>query len=185
VTARSIIFQIKGDVAEAKDALLGMKVLQAFYANKSQGPEDAYAVGDKVMLATLHRRREYKAGDKSHVAKFFPRWDGPFTVTEVFPDTSSYALRLPNSPDACPSFHASLLKRHIENDATLFPSREHERPGPVLTKNGMEEYHIEKIVDERNRGRGYQYLVRWAGYPESDDLWLPRGLRSVECLAVS
>jgi hypothetical protein len=55
VTARSIISQIEGDVAEAKDALLGAKVLQAFYANKSRGPEDAYAVGDKVMLvrATL------------------------------------------------------------------------------------------------------------------------------------
>jgi hypothetical protein len=54
VTAHSIISQIEGDVAEAKDALLGAKVLQAFYANKSQGPEDAYAVGNKVMLATLH-----------------------------------------------------------------------------------------------------------------------------------
>jgi hypothetical protein len=72
VTAHSIISQIEGDVAEANNALLGAKVLQAFYANKSQGAEDAYAVGDKVMLAMLHRCREYKAGDKSHIAKFFP-----------------------------------------------------------------------------------------------------------------
>jgi hypothetical protein len=33
--ARSIVIQIENDVAEAKDALLGAKVMQAFFANKS------------------------------------------------------------------------------------------------------------------------------------------------------
>jgi hypothetical protein len=47
----------------------------------------------------------------------------------------------------------------------------------------MEEYHIEKIVDERKRGCGYQYLVRWAGYPEGDDLWLPQR-ELVDCEAL-
>lgn len=124
--AREIILQIEADITDAKDALLGVKILQAFYMNKSRGCEDSYTVGDKVMLATLHRCREYKAGDKSRVTKFFPRWDGPYTVTKAFPEMSSYTLHLPNSPDTFPSFHASLLKRHIENDATLFPSCEHE-----------------------------------------------------------
>jgi hypothetical protein len=108
----------------------------------------AYLVGDKVMLVTLHRRREFKAGDKNRVAKFFPRWDGPFTVTKSFSETSSYTLNLPNSPNAFPTFHASLLKRFNENDAMLFPSHELERPGPILTENRLEEYHIERIVDE-------------------------------------
>ena len=70
--ARSVISQLETDVANAKDAFLGAKVLQAFYANRYQGREDAYAGGDKVMLATLHRCQEYKAGNKSRVAKFFP-----------------------------------------------------------------------------------------------------------------
>jgi hypothetical protein len=172
--ARSTIAQIESDVAEAKDALLGAKILQAFFANKSRGREDPYLVGDRVMLATLHRRREYKAGDRSRVAKFFPRWDGPFSVTAAFPETSSYSLHLPNSPNVFPTFHASLLKRFIENDPLLFPSRELGRPGPVMTEDGLEEYRIEKIVDERKRGRGYQYLVRWSGYSENDDLWVPQ-----------
>jgi hypothetical protein len=174
IMACAIVSEIKANVANAKDALLGSKILQAFYANKSQGPEDAYSVGDRVMLTTLHRRREYKAGNMSHVAKFFPRWDGPYTVVKAFPETSSYTLHLPNSPNTFPTFHVSLMKRHIENDATLFPSQERERPGPVLTKNGMDKYQIEKIIDERKRGWGYQYLVHWAGYAECDDLWLPQ-----------
>jgi hypothetical protein len=183
ITARGIISQIEADVADVKDTLLGVKILQAFYSNKSRGREEAYSVGDKVMLATLHRWREFKAGDSSRVAKFFPRWDGPYTVTRAFPKDSSYTLHLPNSPDTFPTYHASLLKRHIENDATLFPSREQERPGPVLTEVGMEEYQIEKIIDERRRGRGYQYLVRWAGYAECDDLWLPQR-ELVDCEAL-
>jgi hypothetical protein len=53
-TAHSIISQIENNVAEAKDALLGVKVMQAFFANKSHAPEEHYNVGDWVMLATLH-----------------------------------------------------------------------------------------------------------------------------------
>jgi transposase InsO family protein len=78
ILARSVISQLEIDSSEAKDNLLASKVSQAFHANKGRGAEDTYAVGDKVMLSTLHRRKEYKAGNKNRVAKFFPRWDGPF-----------------------------------------------------------------------------------------------------------
>jgi hypothetical protein len=122
--ARSIISQIEADIAEAKDALIGTKVMQAFFTNKNRGCEEAYCVNDRVMLATLHHHREFKSADKSRVAKFFPRWDGPFTVTRSFPETSSYSLDLPNLPNMFPTYHASLLKRHNKNNASLFPSHE-------------------------------------------------------------
>jgi hypothetical protein len=157
--ACSMIAQIKSDVKEAKDTLLGAKILQAFFANKTRGHEDPYLVGDCMMLATLHRHHEYKAGDRSRVAKIFPCWDGPFLVTKAFPETSSYSLHLPNSPNMFPTFHASLLKRFIPNDASLFPSCELGRPGPIMMEDGLDEYHIEKIIDKRKRGHGYQYLV--------------------------
>ncbi|KAH9830014.1 uncharacterized protein C8Q71DRAFT_671582, partial [Rhodofomes roseus] len=54
-----------------------------------------------------------------------------------------------------------------------FPSREHARPGPVVTTNGEEEFEVEAITDRRRRGRGWQYFVTWRGYPESAGSWLP------------
>ncbi|KAG1846005.1 hypothetical protein C8R48DRAFT_554648, partial [Suillus tomentosus] len=60
------------------------------------------------------------------------------------------------------------------NDASLFPNREQQRPGAVVTAEGNVECFIEKIVDERRRGRGTQYLVRWQGEGPEADEWLPR-----------
>ena len=37
------------------------------------------------------------------------------------------------------------------------------------------EYEVEKIVDHKRRGRGFQYRVRWRGYPQSFDTWLSEG----------
>jgi hypothetical protein len=47
------------DSGKAKDNLLQVKVIQAWHANKSRGPEETFAVGDRVMLYTLHRQKEY------------------------------------------------------------------------------------------------------------------------------
>jgi hypothetical protein len=48
--ACSIIVQLENDVAEAKDALLGAKIMQAFFANKAHNPEEVYHIGGCVML---------------------------------------------------------------------------------------------------------------------------------------
>ncbi len=60
----------------------------------------------------------------------------------------------------------------MANDPTLFPLREHIPPGPVVTNDGIEEFFIERIIDQHHRGRGYQYLVRWCGYRPEEDQWL-------------
>ena len=48
------------------------------------------------------------------------------------------------------------------------------RPEPVLTPDGWLEHHINRILEERQVGRGQQYLVCWAGFGAEDDEWLPR-----------
>jgi len=121
-------------------------------------------------------------GEKRAV-KFFPRWDGPYTITATHPETSSYTINLPPGRNDFPTYYASELKLHVPNYATLFPSHEHARPGPVLTPNGMREHEIDRILNSRPRGHSYQFLVRWKGYGHEDDEWLVgRLLKDCEAL---
>jgi len=151
------------------------KVLQADQANRYRGQEEVYKIGDKVMLSTANRRREYAPPGSGRVTKFLPRHDGPYEITAAYPQTSTYKLWIPDTaPNTCLTFHASQLKRYIPNKVDLFPDRELERPGPVTIPGGEKEHVIDRIVDERKRGKGYQYLVRWKGYGEEDKEWLPR-----------
>ncbi len=47
------------------------------------------------------------------------------------------------------------------------------RPPPDLI-NGEEEYEVERIINscQFGRGRHVQYLVKWKGYPDSDNQWI-------------
>ncbi|KJA24720.1 hypothetical protein HYPSUDRAFT_114713, partial [Hypholoma sublateritium FD-334 SS-4] len=77
--------------------------------------------------------------------KFMPRYDGPFEVIDIFPHASTVTLNIPNS-NIFPTFHTSLLKRFVANDAAKFPSRTCESPGTVIV-DGFEEFFVDKIVD--------------------------------------
>lgn len=185
MSARDIIDRIALDVKAAQDSLLAAKARQAYHANQGRGDEIPYSVGDQVMLSTANRRRAYKRQGAKRVAKFMPRFDGPYIVERAHPEKSEYTLRLPNSSRAFPGLHASQLKPFVANDCEQFPGREFTMPGPILTEDGKEENLIDKIVDKRRRGRGVQYLVRWVGYGKDHDEWLPgRQLKDCEALDV-
>jgi hypothetical protein len=49
------------------------------------------------------------------------------------------------------------------------------RPTPELI-DGEEEYTVEKILDSRHFGRRrcLQYLVKWEGYPDADNMWVDK-----------
>ncbi len=172
INAARVIDKLLDDTASAKDNLIQANVAQASYANRSRKSDFEIGVGDRVMLSTFHRRRDYKNGDKNRMAKFMPRYDGPYTVTHSNPSLSLYTLDIPNSPAKFNTFHISELRAFVPNNSSLFPSHEHPRPGPVLTEDGLKEHLIDHIVDERRQGRGFQYLVRWVGYGPEDDNWL-------------
>jgi hypothetical protein len=38
--------------------------------------------------------------------------------------------------------------------------------------DGMEEFLVEEIINSQRRGRGWQFLVRWAGCGAEEDWWL-------------
>jgi hypothetical protein len=80
------------------------------------------------------------------------------------------SLDMPNSPELFPSAQTSLISPHHLNDTALFSGRVHTDRGTFMTDYGE----VDCIVDERKRGRGYQYLVHWVGEGRANDLWLPR-----------
>jgi hypothetical protein len=71
-----------------------------------------------------------------------------------------------------PVFHNSLLKPYHE---TPQHGPNHERPTPEIVNSEEGHYEIESILmarPTRNR-KSTQYLVKWKGYPESENSWLP------------
>ena len=151
-----LLKRLDTDFLETQNNLRLAKIEQALQVNKHCGPERIYKVGDQVLLFTLHRRREYMIRSDNRVAKSMVRYDGPYLVVEAQPDCSVYTLGLPASTRIHPTFHASLLKLFIPNDATLFPSRDPACPAPVVTENGQEEWLVERLLDRRWCGRGWQ-----------------------------
>jgi hypothetical protein len=109
LAACALIERLQLDVAEAKDNLLAAKTAQAKFANRHRADEDIFHANNRVMLSTEHRRQEYIQAKSGRVAKFMPRFDGPFNVTNANPSKSAYTLDLPNEPNRFPTFHSSLL----------------------------------------------------------------------------
>lgn len=101
-----------------------------------------------MVLSTLHRCCKYKAKDEKWVAKFMPRYDGPYLVMDASPEMSMVMVELLNNTCMFPMFHSSQALPFVENDKELFPGWEHNQPAPVIINN-KEEYFIDQILDEQ------------------------------------
>ena len=123
-----------------------------------------YKVGDQVWLEATHLKLRHQK------TKLAPKRHGPFRVIkEISP--VAYKIQLPVSWGIHDVFHASLLSPYQE---TAAHGPNFSRPPPDLI-NGEEEYEVERIVNHQRHGRArqLQYLIKWKGYPESDNTWEP------------
>jgi hypothetical protein len=47
-------------------------------------------------------------------------------------------------------------------------------PPPPIIIDGQEEYEVERIIAKRRFQDQVQYLVKWAGYPIEEAMWLTK-----------
>ena len=84
----------------------------------------------------------------------------------------NYCLDLPTQWSIHPVFHIDLLTLYRE---TIMHGANYQHPPPDLVDNAKE-YEVEKILDSWlfGRRRRLQYLVKWKGYPDSDNMWVDK-----------
>ena len=119
--------------------------------------------GEKVWLDSKNLKLNYEN------KKIAPRREGPFKITEVL-GPLTYRLELPKTWKIHPIFHATLLSPYRENSVhgPNFPE-----PSPDLIDQ-EEEYEVEAILNHRQYRGKRQYLIKWKGYPSSENTWEPQ-----------
>ena len=122
-----------------------------------------YQEGDLVWLEGCNLRTSQPT------AKLATRRHRPFPVEWVLSPVT-YKLSLPLAWNVHPVFHINLLTQYRE---TPFHGENYQRPSAELVQ-GVEEYEVEAVLDMRHYGRKKkcQYLVKWKGYPDSDNKWV-------------
>lgn len=130
-----------------------------------------FKVGDRVLLSTA----DLKLATQGTSKKLQPKFTGPFKITAKV-GANAYTLELPRQLSKMhPTVNVSRLRPYKDNDQATFPTREKlNRPPPQLVDED-DGYEVERIVDKMRTHKGRQfitwYLVKWKGYPDSDNTW--------------
>jgi hypothetical protein len=127
-------------------------------------PSKTFTEGDLVWLEGTNIHTTHPK------AKLAPRQHGPFKV--MFSTQTNTKLLLPKTWHIHPVFHNSLISPYKETPAHR-PN--YTRPPPDIVEGEDEHYEVETILQSRlsPNQRGVQYLVKWKGYPDSENSWLP------------
>ena len=132
--------------------------------NASPLPHTQYKIEDQVWLKGTYLKTQYQS------SKLAPKCYSPFRIVRVISPVA-YQLQLPSTWKIHDMFHASLLSPYHET-TTHRPN--FSQPPPDLI-GGEEEYEVESILNHQRYGRlrTLQYLIKWKGYPHSDNTWEP------------
>jgi Chromo (CHRromatin Organisation MOdifier) domain len=98
-----------------------------------------------------------------------PKREGPFKIEEVLGPVT-YRLKLPTTWKIHNVFHAVLLKPYVKTEVH---GENFSQPIPDILDREEEVYNMKTILKHRRRGRSYQYLIKWEGYPISEASWEP------------
>jgi hypothetical protein len=132
----------------------------ASYYNSKRSMEPTLQKGGKVYLLRKNIRTK-RPSDKLDHKKL-----GPFVIDEVIGPVN-YRLKLPKTMNIHPVFHISLLEP-APNGAPPAPITE------IQPVNTNAEYDVEIILDCQYIHGRVRYLIKWLGYPYSENTWEPR-----------
>lgn len=158
--ADKFYYQIEQVRERVQKALQAAQQRQAHYANLHCEPEE-FQVGDKVLVSTKHLCLK---GDDNKLQKPFI---GPYPILERM-RAVAYKLELPQALRVQPVFHVSLLKRYLPEGRVVPP------PPPQLT-NGGEFWEVERILEDRVRRGGREFLLKFTVFGPEENRWTKEG----------
>lgn len=131
---------------------------QAKYYN-SKHVEKYYNAGDKIYLnaRNIRTRRPSKKLDYKYY--------DPYTIDKSVGKNAYRLLLSANMNSIHDVFHVSLLEPFREGREAAEP--------PPIELDGEDQWEIEEVLNSRIHHRKLQYYVRWLGYPDTDNQWLP------------
>ena len=164
-------------VADAKAHINRAQQKQAVLYNRKHRAM-SFQAGDLVKMATDHLNLPFNPSDKLR-----DRWLGPFKVLKKHSDLN-YELELPPHMHINPVVHIEKLEAYNQPDD---PEDRPQRPPPTVEEDedqfGGEEFEVETLVNKRVKGKGkrkkVEYLVKWLGYPDHENMWVPE--EDLEC----
>jgi Chromo (CHRromatin Organisation MOdifier) domain len=150
---------MKQMINNGEEALAAHELARTRIANWKQSKFITFEKNQKVWLDTRNLKM-------NHHKKIALKCEGPFEINEVLGPVT-YQLKLLESWSIHTVFHATLLRPYIENKVY---GNNYPRPIPQLLE-GEEVYKVKMILRHRRRGRGYQYYMKWKGYPITEATW--------------
>jgi transposase InsO family protein len=132
----------------------------AMYYNNKHSVEPELKEGEKVYLLRKNVQTKRPSNKLDHKKL------GPFEIDKKFGPVT-YKLKLPRTMEIHPVFHISLLEK-APPGAPPAPKTEVQQLDP------QQEFEVEAILDCQTMRGVTKYLIKWKGYPHSENTWEPK-----------
>ncbi len=140
---------------ELSDRIARKNLTTSKQANKKRIEGPTFKEGDKVFLSLQNFKTLRPSKKLDNLRK------GAFRIKKVLGPVT-FEIELPKGLRHNPRFHKKLLEP-APPETPLCTSLELED----------EDYEVETILDLQKKGRQWRYLVKWKGWPDSQNTWEP------------